>query len=121
MRARHVLLLLPGLLLLPLLALMGQAGAAQTQPLRIQVLSNRADLISGGDALVAVVIPPKVNPGRVQVTLGDRDITDRFAVRQDGQYVGLVTQLADGANVVRATAPGYRGQTVITNHPNGGP
>jgi hypothetical protein len=113
--------MLPVVLLLPLLALTGQAGAAPTQPLRIEVLSNRADLISGGDALVAVVIPATVEAGRVHVTLGRRDVTDRFAVRNDGQYVGLVTGLAEGDNVLRATAPGYRGQTVITNHPNGGP
>ena len=117
-------LLLPLLsLLLPLLALglSDQAGAAGPGTLRIEVLSNRADLISGGDALVAVALPRTVDPDQVRVTLGDRDITDRFGVRKDGQYVGLVTRLADGENVLRATAPGYRGQTIITNHPNGGP
>ena len=41
-------------------ALAGPAAAAVP---RIDVLSNRADLISGGDALVEVVLPRGVEPG----------------------------------------------------------
>ena len=87
----------------------------------MRIESNRADLVSAGDALVAVRLPRKVDPDTVTVTLGDRDVTDRFAVREDGRYLGLVRGLAVGKNVVRAAAPGYAGETVITNHPNGGP
>jgi len=37
---------------------------------RIDVLSNRADLISGGDALVAVAIPAERAASAMRVTVG---------------------------------------------------
>nr|WP_281385990.1 DUF6351 family protein [Nocardioides luti] len=95
--------------------------AAPAKRLTIEVLSNRADLVSSGDALVAVRLPRGVRARSVEVTVGDRDVTHRFKVRQDGRFLGLVKGLRLGRNVVRATAPGYAGRTVITNHPNGGP
>src|SRR5262245_48961845 len=40
----------------------------------IRTLSNRADLISGGDALVEVTVPRHVRLDWVAVSLNDRDI-----------------------------------------------
>src|SRR3954471_14327662 len=78
---------------------------------RIEVLSNRADLISGGDALV------RVRPADAAVTLGDRDVTSLFGA--DG--VGLVKGLENGRNVLTARLPDGRGARItITNHPIGG-
>ena len=118
----------PGVLLLSLLAgllvaLPGSPSLAgpSVRPLVVEVLSNRADLVSAGDALVAVRLPRRVDPRDVTVRVGDRDVTTRFKVRPDGRYLGLVTGLGLGRNVVRATAPGHEGRTVIRNHPNGGP
>ena len=46
------------------------AGAtAETGPLSIRVLSNRADLISGGDALVQIVMPEKATLLRQRPTV----------------------------------------------------
>ncbi|NYG54110.1 DUF6351 family protein [Nocardioides perillae] len=91
-------------------------------PLRVQVLSNRADLVSAGDVLVAVALPPGTPAHRVRVTAGRRDVTRAFAVRRDGRFVGLVTGLRLGRTTLRATAPGVRpGEAVVTNHRNGGP
>lgn len=82
----------------------------------IKVLSNRADLISGGDALVEVV------PSATKVELNGKDITSAFALRPNGRYMGLVTGLALGPNVLTAQIPGGGGQRItITNHPTGGP
>src|SRR6266481_3744460 len=90
-------------------------------PLQINVLSNRADLISGGDALVQIVIPTGVGPASVKVTLGGKDITKEFAVRPNALYEGLVTDLVNGANVLRASAKGAGSAAItVTNHPNGG-
>ncbi|MCW2842815.1 MAG: hypothetical protein JWN22_731 [Nocardioides sp.] len=118
-------LLLPALVLSLVAGLVGlpatTSGAPAPRPLVVSVLSNRADLVSGGDALVQVRLPKGVRAGDVTVRVGDRDVTRRFAVRSDGRYLGLVTGLELGRNVVRATAPGFAGRTVITNHPNGGP
>ena len=89
---------------------------------QIVVLSNRADLVSGGDALVQIVLPGRVDPSTVRVSLRRPDVTSAFAVRPDGRYEGLVTGLAVGENDLMATM--RQGPTVhltITNHPSGGP
>ena len=96
--------------------------AANRQPTVIQVLSNRADLISGGAALVAVALPAATAPSSVRMTLGTRDISREFALRPNGRYEGLVTGLHVGENVLAATLPNGSGaQITITDHPNGGP
>lgn len=121
MRNRLLLLLA---LLAPLLAVVPgtPSTAAPRGALVVEVLSNRADLVSGGDVLVAVDLPRGVKAGQVRVTAGDRDVTKRFAVRADGRFLGLVTGLDLGRTVVKATAPGSTaGRTVVVNHPNGGP
>ncbi len=96
--------------------------AANPAPTVIQVLSNRADLISGDEALVAVALPAGTAPSGVRVRLGARDITSQFALRQNGRYEGLVSGLQLGQNVLTATMPNGSGARItITNHPNGGP
>ena len=118
MRLRFVVLVLA--LVASLTPFTGGAAAA-TRPLTINVLSGRADLISGGDALLSVNVPHGVRADQVRVFLGSRDITQRFARRPDGSFSGLVRGLKVGVNTLRATAPGYAGRRTITNHPNGGP
>lgn len=84
----------------------------------LRVLSNRPDLISGGDALVEVV---GTNLAGARVTVGGRDVTSAFAVRPDGRYLGLVTGLANGPNELVALAGGSGHRLTIVNHPSGGP
>src|SRR5260221_6516865 len=106
------------LLLLGLAA--GFASAADV--VRIDVLSTRADLISGGDAVVAVAIPAAANASAMRVTVGRRDVTAALAVRADGRYFGRIEGLALGANVVTARLPDGRGARItVTNHPSSGP
>jgi hypothetical protein len=82
---------------------------------QIHVLSDRADLISGGDALVAIDSP-------ATVTLDGRDITDSFATRSNGSFEGLVTGLSIGDNVLTATLPdGSSDQVTLVDHSDGGP
>ncbi|WP_207619356.1 DUF6351 family protein [Nocardioides sp. IC4_145] len=126
MRSRLLVLALVSLVL-PLLALVPRPAAdavpppAPAGPLVVEVLSNRADLVSGGDVLVEVRLPRGVRARDVRVRAGSRDVTRRFAVRRDGRYVGLVTGLRTGRTTIRAAAPGRAGSTVVTNHPAGGP
>src|SRR4051794_20025132 len=106
-----------GFVVLVALVLAAPAHAASGD-LRIEVLSNRADAISGGDALVQVVRPPDASGVPFRVKVGDRDETRRF----DSDGVGLIDGLDDGANVVTATLDDGRGARItITNHPIGGP
>lgn len=88
---------------------------------RILVLSNRADLVSGGDALVEIKWPARTNLASVRVTLNDVSVGSAFARRSNGRYMGLVTGLKDGRNVLAATAAGTGSRITITNHPIGGP
>ena len=97
-------------------------GVVRTEgPMRIRVLSNRPDLISGGDALVEVELPRGVRPRQVRVRAGKRNVTQRFAVRRDGRYVGLVRGLRLGRTVITARAPGHAARHEVVNHRSGGP
>ncbi|MET0165924.1 MAG: DUF6351 family protein, partial [Vicinamibacterales bacterium] len=95
----------------------------------IVVLSNRADLISGGDALVELVVPPGIvqalrNGGNVKIQASLNGVPvpkDTFALRQDGRIYGLIRELKIGQNVLTAKVPGKAMQIVITNHPISGP
>jgi Tannase-like family of unknown function (DUF6351) len=99
-----------------------EAAKKPSAQLSIVVLSGRADLVSGGSALVEISLPPGADPRRVSVALGGQDATSDFAVRSDGRFAGLVTGLALGPNQLRATLPGAVGATItLTNHPIGGP
>ena len=87
---------------------------------QIRVLSNRADLISAGDALVEVVLPAGVTGAKI--TLNDVDVSSQFGLRANGRYMGRLTGLALGANTLSAKAKGGPATRVtITNYPNGGP
>lgn len=88
----------------------------------VEVLSNRPDLMSGGDALVAVRLGQGTDPATIQATLNGVDVTDAFALRANGRFEGLVTGLAVGQNDFVARGPIGSGRLVtITNHPLGGP
>jgi len=110
---------------LPAAAAADPGGGANAAALRIEVLSNRADLISGGDALVRVALPPRRYAGGVRVAVGGHDETAAFAPQPDGTLLGLVTGMVDGPNVVTATLRhGHAtvgARITITNHRIGGP
>ena len=81
-------------LVLGLLACAVAPAGAAAPTLGIDVLSNRADVISAGDALVEVKIPAGVSPSKVRVTDDGRDVTSSFAVRANGRFEGLVSGLS---------------------------
>jgi hypothetical protein len=92
--------------------------------LQLDVLSNRADLVSGGDALVEVTGFDPGEAAGIGVQLNGADVTGQFAVRAGGRFLGLLTGLRDGPNVLTAAVgrdnrDGAR--LDITNHPIGGP
>ncbi|HEY0477960.1 MAG TPA: DUF6351 family protein, partial [Kofleriaceae bacterium] len=103
----------------------GAASSTTTDPVKvpqIKSLSNRADLISGGDALVEIVLPDGAKPDQLHVALGTQDVTGQFAVRANGRILGVVTGLADGQNILSADlGNGHGTYLTITNHKIGGP
>ena len=94
-------------------------------PLTIQTVSNRADLVSDGDALVRVQLPDSANPASLKVDVDGRDVSDAFAARTGGAVgtvTGVVTGLKVGTNVITASANGAAAVTLtVTNAPRGGP
>jgi hypothetical protein len=114
-------------LLLAALAFPAVASAAKGKSLRVEVLSNRADLISGGDALVAIGVPKKANAAKVKVAIkpqGKRrakNVSRAFAFRENGRFEGLVEGLQNGKNLLTARYGKRRGKVTIRNRPNGGP
>ncbi len=88
----------------------------------ITTLSQRADLVAGGDVLVQIDLPAGATTQGLVVDVGGRDITRQFAVRRNGKLLGLLTGLALGKNIVTAELPDGRGaRLTVTNHPIGGP
>ncbi len=86
----------------------------------LEVVSNRADLISGGDALVSATLAE--NAAGVRVDVDGVDVTSAFGVRPNGRYEGLVTGLKLGANTLTVRGADGGGKRItITNHPIGGP
>ena len=97
-------------------------AAAHAGTIAIRTLSNRADLISDGQALVGIHLPRGADAAGLHVSLGDRDVSGTFTHWYGRTAKGLVDGLALGPNEIVATAPGATGATLtITDHPNGGP
>ena len=118
--------LLCALALLGLLAATaGTAEAKGKRPLKVLVLSNRADLVSGGRALVEIKVPPGSSARGLSVTLSHhkktRNVTKLFPERDNGRYMSNLKLLGLGENTIRARLDSARAKTEITNHPVGGP
>ena len=106
-----------------------QAAGASLPPFNFEIrtLSNRADLISDGDALVEVQVPKTVPMEKVKLLLNGTDIGASFVADPAARtYRGLVTGLAVGANTLVADSNGQGNgrpwaSLTITNHARGGP
>src|SRR5690348_1722222 len=101
------------------IALLSAASADARMPApRIQVLSNRADLVSGGDALVRVTLPKKVKASRLKVTAGKRNVTRSLTKVSARQLEGLVTGLPNKRIALTARIRrGSAARLYVTNHP----
>jgi hypothetical protein len=98
------------------------ASAQTATSVVVRVLSTRADLVSGGVALVEIDLPAGASITGMTVTLGTTDVSSLFALRSNGKVEGLVTGLALGANTLTAKLASGQGATLtIVNHPIGGP
>jgi hypothetical protein len=98
------------------------SNAPAIAPLEIKTLSNRADLVSGGDVLVEIVLPPGSPETGLHVTVGTDDVSSRFSRGPDGRILGLVTGLPDSPTAIIADLGGKgAAMLTITNHEIGGP
>jgi len=108
---------------LALAALAACSSDAKLDNLEIRTLSNRADLVSGGDVLVQIIPPAGAEAGSgLVVRVGTKDVTSAFTRRADGRITGLVTGLADGENIISAQMDLTKlAQLTVTNSPRSGP
>src|SRR5829696_1010971 len=95
------------------------ASAAKGGRLTVTVLSGRADLVSGGDALVAIGGVRSTRGLRVRAA--GRDQTSAFSARAGGTVVGLISGLPLGRSPVVARTARRAARLVVTNHPSEGP
>src|SRR5437867_6981273 len=102
---------------------------AEPTPLNFEIvtLSNRADLISGGDAFVEVRVPKNVPLKKVTLWLNGHEVTAAFQTDAAARTMrGVLTGLLDGENEFLADSNGNgqgrpRATLRIINHPIGGP
>ncbi len=89
----------------------------------VQTVSNRADLVSGGQVLVQVNVPAGTTASSVRADIDGVDVSSAFAVVGGTTLRGLVKGLKNGTNTltVKPAGPAVAARMVITNHPIGGP
>ena len=105
-----------------LLAACSSSNGPAAPPLEVKVLSNRADMVSGGDAFVQIVPPAGATAANLVVELNGVDISSSFAMRADGRITGLVTGLVNGENtLVAKSSDATNAKLAVTNYPIGGP
>ncbi|ADD40841.1 DUF6351 family protein [Stackebrandtia nassauensis] len=92
--------------------------------LKLSVLSSRADVVSGGDALIRVTVKG-VEPRQVRVDVDGEDITGKLREGdRPNRLEALVTGLPEGDSTITAEAADDSGRPdrlVVTNHPAVGP
>jgi hypothetical protein len=100
---------------------LGAAAPAGAAPIEIDVLSSRADLVSGGDALVRIKVQNPGDTRRLTVHLGGRDVTRQFDEIGKGKVGALLTGIPS-REIPLTASNGSRGARIqLTGHPNGGP
>jgi hypothetical protein len=99
------------------------ASASDNGSVAIRTLSNRADLVSDGDALVEVTAPPGIARKGMTMKLNGTDVTNAFVDQGGGRFLGVVTGMHTGSNELQAIPKqGPRGaRLTITNAPRSGP
>jgi len=129
--ARRVALVLAvgALLVASNAAVAGAAGRGKpgVGTFQVEVVSSRADMASGGDALVRIGVPRNVSPRQVRVTVDGHDVSHRFRPVGDSRtLLGLVDTLALGRNVLKVHSRGFgpgrpRAALTLVNHRAPGP
>ncbi len=98
------------------------AVSAAPDELSVAVLSSRPDMVSGGDALIEIKLPPAVPARALQVTLNGRDVSKAFhADTARHSLSGLVDGLRNGRNSLVAKAGASSATLELTNYPITGP
>jgi hypothetical protein len=86
----------------------------------VNVLSNRADLISAGDVLVEVIVKEEKAISELVLTLNAENVTPVLMPSADNplRLLGLIEGLVIGENLISVN---IGNSITVTNHPAGGP
>jgi len=99
-----------------LLVLAAVPAAADAAALKVETVSTRPDMVTGGDVLVRVT-----GAVRPRVAVDGRDVSGAFRPADDGGVLGLVDGLAPGAHQLVATSGRDRASLDLRAHPITGP
>jgi hypothetical protein len=90
---------------------------------RIEVLSSKPYMVSGGDALVRVTVKDrKIGMGGVRIELNGRNVTSAFRADAGARtFTGLVSGMREGRNRLEVEAKGGKADLTLTNYPVEGP
>ncbi|MGB1556576.1 MAG: DUF6351 family protein [Oceanococcaceae bacterium] len=91
---------------------------AELEDAGIELLSNRADLISGGNVLIAVRTPDATEPS---LRLNGQSLSVDWAVTESGSHQALIEGLSIGENTLLASAGSWSAQLRVQNSPSRGP
>src|SRR5215470_5796965 len=103
-------------------AISGGIGSVSADPLAVEAVSNRADLVSGGDVLVRVTLPAGVNANQAVLSVNGQALASPLHAAPDGRgFLALVTGLNLGHNSLVLAGGGSSVQLDVTNYPIEGP
>jgi hypothetical protein len=104
------------------------AQGAKSAPVGLEAVSNRADLVAGGDVLVRVTLPKSGSADSVTLSLNGRALSNALHAAPNGVpgvdgngYLALVNGLSVGRNTITASVSHDTAKLEVTNHPVGGP
>jgi hypothetical protein len=87
--------------------------AQSGDPLEVRILSSRPDMVSGGDALVAVKAPAGTELNQLTLQLNGKDVSNLLQRdAETGSFRALVGGMVEGKNTLRVTAKGGAGTAV---------
>lgn len=121
---------LPGVVCAALVLVVGGCVDQGVVPatLDVSTVPTPAHLVSGGDALVRVLLPEGVDPSDALVRLDGRDVTEVFQElppdrlrRPQRVLLGLVTGLGEGGNDLHVRLGSAEAALTLTNYPITGP
>lgn len=85
-----------------------------TGEMTLRTVSNRADMISGGNAMVEIALPAGAASTDFTVDLNGTDVSSAFAPQPGGKLLGVVTGLKAGENVLTASLKSRRKGATLT-------
>lgn len=84
--------------------------------LSVEVVSSRADMVTGGSALIAVT-----GVSTVKAKLDNRDVSAAFKAGAGGRLLGRIEGLKAGRNVLKVKGGGESRKLTLVNYPITGP